>query len=214
MISCLNIFIGICTTISTSVVDQLSVNTPDLKNVNDKLKVLFLILSPHYCLGRGILDLTVQYQFAQARKNLGLTSSYSGFDFNIIGKNILSLFIQGIVFFILNMLIEYRFFIRTSRKQVLSSVKSHKDEDDDVRAERLRILSLEKKSKGKDEIKDYLKIVNMSKIYTNLKNFKTKKHLAVDSLCIGIDKGECFGLLGINGAGKTYVLSFKKNLFE
>ena len=112
------------------------------------------------------------------------------------------------------MLIEYRFFIRTSRKQVLSSVKSHKDEDDDVRAERLRILSLEKKSKGKDEIKDYLKIVNMSKIYTNLKNFKTKKHLAVDSLCIGIDKGECFGLLGINGAGKTYVSSFKKNLFE
>jgi len=77
------------------------------------------------------------------------------------------------------MLIEYRFFIRTSRKQVLSSVKSHKDEDDDVRAERLRM-----------------------------------KHLAVDSLCIGIDKGECFGLLGINGAGKTYVLSFKKNLFE
>lgn len=26
---------------------------------------------------------------------------------------------------------------------------------------------------------------------------------AVNDLCIGIESGECFGLLGINGAGKT-----------
>ena len=166
---------------------------------------MFLILSPHYCLGRGILDLAVQYQIAQAKANLGLQSSYSGFDFNIIGKNILTLFIQGIVFNIFNLLIEYKFFIRLSTKKTESSILSEKNEDDDVRAERLRILNLEKNTnlKGRDDAKDYLKIVNMSKVYSKLKNFKTKKHLAVDSLCIGIDKGECFGLLGVNGAGKT-----------
>lgn len=27
--------------------------------------------------------------------------------------------------------------------------------------------------------------------------------LAVDGLTVGIQKGECFGLLGVNGAGKT-----------
>lgn len=29
------------------------------------------------------------------------------------------------------------------------------------------------------------------------------KFLAVDHLCIGVQAGECFGLLGVNGAGKT-----------
>lgn len=30
-----------------------------------------------------------------------------------------------------------------------------------------------------------------------------KKHLAVNQLCVAVDKSECFGLLGVNGAGKT-----------
>jgi len=29
------------------------------------------------------------------------------------------------------------------------------------------------------------------------------KFLAVDRLCLGVQQGECFGLLGVNGAGKT-----------
>lgn len=29
------------------------------------------------------------------------------------------------------------------------------------------------------------------------------KHLAVNQICVGIEKSECFGLLGVNGAGKT-----------
>jgi len=29
------------------------------------------------------------------------------------------------------------------------------------------------------------------------------KFLAVDKICLGVQAGECFGLLGVNGAGKT-----------
>jgi len=29
------------------------------------------------------------------------------------------------------------------------------------------------------------------------------KFLAVDNICLGVQKGECYGLLGVNGAGKT-----------
>jgi ATP-binding cassette subfamily A (ABC1) protein 3 len=36
----------------------------------------------------------------------------------------------------------------------------------------------------------------LTKYYDN--NF-----LAVDKLCLGVQRGECFGLLGVNGAGKT-----------
>lgn len=27
--------------------------------------------------------------------------------------------------------------------------------------------------------------------------------IAVDKLCLGVQSGECFGMLGVNGAGKT-----------
>ncbi len=32
---------------------------------------------------------------------------------------------------------------------------------------------------------------------------RSKKRPAVDRLCVGVRRGECFGLLGVNGAGKT-----------
>lgn len=35
------------------------------------------------------------------------------------------------------------------------------------------------------------------------KSRKMGRILAVDRLCLGVRPGECFGLLGVNGAGKT-----------
>lgn len=35
------------------------------------------------------------------------------------------------------------------------------------------------------------------------KSRKIGSILAVDRLCLGVRPGECFGLLGVNGAGKT-----------
>ena len=32
---------------------------------------------------------------------------------------------------------------------------------------------------------------------------KSSQHTAVDNLAVGVREGECFGLLGVNGAGKT-----------
>ena len=157
---------------------------------------------PHYCLGRGILDLTIQYNIKKAKENLGLNYSYSAFASNILGKFYLALGIQGVVFFILNLLIEYRFFIRCkpSRSAVIEDTQ---DEDDDVKAERLRIMNLKDKKGSKSFGKDYLKLVNMTKVFKRLKKCEIKKHVAVKSLCLGVDKGECFGLIGVNGAGKT-----------
>jgi ATP-binding cassette, subfamily A (ABC1), member 3 len=63
--------------------------------------------------------------------------------------------------------------------------------DDDVQAESDKInklSSLQLKSTN-------LVLQGLTKYYAN--------HLAVNQLSIGVEKGECFGLLGINGAGKT-----------
>jgi ATP-binding cassette subfamily A (ABC1) protein 1 len=224
LISCLNIFIGVVSTLSTSVVEQLSRDEPDLKAINDVLKPLFIILMPHYCLGRGIVDLSIQYNVAQSKRSLGADVTYSPFDFDIIGRNLLALFVQGIVFFFFNLLIQYRFFIRFKPSKTGKSIEDHEYEDENVHAERLRILNLTKFKKKNRKIKknernlddkDYIKLINMTKVYSKLgKKCEIKRHVAVDSLCLGIDKGECFGLIGINGAGKSkFLIQFSSPLY-
>ena len=67
--------------------------------------------------------------------------------------------------------------------------------DPDVKAEEARIAN-----EG-DKHTDTIIVEGVHKVY-----YKGNKH-AVKGVTIGIPNGECFGLLGINGAGKTSLLS-------
>lgn len=49
---------------------------------------------------------------------------------------------------------------------------------------------------------------NYSKAYTTL---FTKPYRAVDKVSFGLDIGECFALLGVNGAGKSTVFKSLTN---
>ncbi|CAF4517350.1 unnamed protein product [Rotaria sp. Silwood2] len=78
--------------------------------------------------------------------------------------------------------------------------KSNFDEntlDDDVLAERSRILDLQTNIFVDDEHIDYLTVNDLVKYYPR------RKILAVNHLTFGAKRGEAFGLLGYNGAGKT-----------
>lgn len=79
----------------------------------------------------------------------------------------------------------------TTKSSESSAVAAIPD-DDDVLAEQQRILNGEAND-------DVIVMSELTKIYPNGK-------IAVNKLSLGIAPGECFGLLGINGAG--YVLSF------
>lgn len=75
------------------------------------------------------------------------------------------------------------------RKRRLSSdVNEIRAEDVDVKAENERISS------GEAD-KDLILLKDLTKKYSNGK-------LAVDGLSLGTSPGQCFGLLGINGAGR------------
>ena len=50
---------------------------------------------------------------------------------------------------------------------------------------------------GGQNLKDVLLVTDLSKKYSR------KGKLAVDHLSFRVKSGECFGLLGVNGAGKT-----------
>ena len=212
---------------ATAVLTQLGDDEPELLKINNIIKPIFLVLFPHYCLGQSFITMSLLYNIAEVQRSFGLKSEYDPFEFNNNGKHLLAMFVQGCFYFTLNLLIEYKFFIRIMPSEDLpNELPSEKAdvpyEDDDVANERKRIMSeisknqqANKNSNVHAELKsaktdsDYIKLINMSKIYKkfDFRKFKFKKHLAVKKLTLGINKGECFGLIGVNGAGKT--TSFK-----
>ncbi|KXJ71644.1 hypothetical protein RP20_CCG020100 [Aedes albopictus] len=114
------------------------------------------------------------------------------FDEGGINRNLLFLVAIGVVAFGLIMFIEFRVFKRIfDRKVTVAGADDDSSVDSDVLEEKQRIAAM-----SQSEINSYnLVLKDLSKYY--------KKFRAVNNLSVGIRHSECFGLLGINGAGKT-----------
>uniref|UniRef100_A0A3Q3FI08 P-type phospholipid transporter n=1 Tax=Labrus bergylta TaxID=56723 RepID=A0A3Q3FI08_9LABR len=178
-LSCINLFIGINSSAITFILELFENNRP-LLMFNEWLKKGLLVL-PHFCLGRGLIDMAMNQAVTDVYARFGEEFTQDPFRWDFVGKNIAFMAVEGFVYFILNLLIQYRFFIDHCQKQ---------DEDVDVAAERRRI------NEGGSNT-DILQIRDLSKTYVG------RKRAAVDQICVGVPAGECFGLLGVNGAGKT-----------
>jgi ATP-binding cassette subfamily A (ABC1) protein 1 len=129
LISCINVFIGLILTVSTIALDTMD-DKPRLHNISPVLKRIFIIF-PHYCLGRGLFDMSrlhatnvisAKYSqcyehgwnFPRVNRLLFLVADFvpkSPLAFDLVGRNLLSLFIQGVVFSVFAILVQYRFFI-------------------------------------------------------------------------------------------------------
>ncbi|KAG8003116.1 ATP-binding cassette sub-family A member 1 [Nibea albiflora] len=180
VLTSINLFVGINGSIATFVL-ELFVDE-HLNEVNRILKKVFLIF-PHFCLGRGLIDMAKNQAMAQSRPSDPL-------QWDFVGKNLFAMAAEGVIFFVFTILLQYKFFIRFRPWWVEHEMPPLGPEDEDVTRERARVLN------GKAQ-SDILTMINLSKVY------KAGMKPAVDRLCLGIPRGECFGLLGVNGAGKT-----------
>ncbi|XP_061418243.1 phospholipid-transporting ATPase ABCA1-like isoform X5 [Lethenteron reissneri] len=186
VLTCLNLFIGINGSIATFIL-ELFEDDQNLKRINSVLKQIFLIF-PHFCLGRGLMDMVKNQAMSDAFQRFGENRFVDPFSWDMVGKNLFAMAVEGMGFFIINLLVQYRFFCKPrSHRGKLQPVS---EEDEDVARERTRLTNDEGGS-------DTLVIRNLTKVYNG------KKKPAVDRICVGIPPGECFGLLGVNGAGKT-----------
>ncbi|NXR68463.1 ABCA1 protein, partial [Rhadina sibilatrix] len=185
-LTCINLFIGINGSVATFVL-ELFVDK-NLNDINRVLKKVFLIF-PHFCLGRGLIDMVKNQAMADAFERFGDKRFVSPLSWDLAGKNMFAMAIEGIVFFLFTLLLQYhRFFLRLGPRAL--ELPSLGDEDRDVARERARVGSIPPHG-------HLLLLKDLTKVY------RRRKAPAVDRLCVAIPPGECFGLLGVNGAGKT-----------
>ncbi|NXL55933.1 ABCA4 protein, partial [Chordeiles acutipennis] len=185
-LSCINLFVGINSSAMTFIL-ELFENNPSLLKFTKTLKNL-LIVFPHFCLGRGLIDLAMNQAVTEVYARFGEEHVSNPFQWDFVGKNLVAMAIQGVAFFILNLLMQHHLFsTRWFAETALSPII---EEDEDVAEERKRIMNGGNKT-------DILELRELTKIYAG------RHKPAVDRLCVGVRPGECFGLLGVNGAGKT-----------
>ncbi|XP_063234389.1 phospholipid-transporting ATPase ABCA3-like [Bacillus rossius redtenbacheri] len=130
-------------------------------------------------------------------KCIPMVQNYFDWNYPGVGRNICFFFVDGIIFTAILLLIEFRVF-----EMILYSTKSigarnanfcdEEPEDSDVLEEQEKIRSTDIQILNKEY---KLLMVDITKFYGNFP--------AVKRMCVGVKSGECFGLLGVNGAGKT-----------
>ncbi|KPP65393.1 hypothetical protein Z043_116197, partial [Scleropages formosus] len=163
----------------------------NVSHINDIVKQVLLIF-PHFCLGRGLIDMARNQAMATLYLNFGEDRFQDPLSWTMVGKNLCAMALEGTVMFAVTLLIQYKFFFkpRQGTLQVAANQQAMGPEDADVAAERNRVHQGGAHS-------DLLRICDLTKAY------RRKKRPAVDRICVGVPAAECFGLLGVNGAGKT-----------
>ncbi|XP_044943937.1 phospholipid-transporting ATPase ABCA7 isoform X11 [Mustela putorius furo] len=185
VLTCVNLFIGINGSMATFVLELFS--DQKLQDVSRILRQVFLIF-PHFCLGRGLIDMVRNQAMADAFERLGDGQFQSPLRWEVVGKNLLAMAVQGPLFLLSTLLLQHGG--RLLPQPQPGSLHPLGDEDDDVARERERVVQ-------GDTQGDVLVLRDLTKVYHG------QRTPAVDRLCLGIPPGECFGLLGVNGAGKT-----------
>ncbi|XP_075632749.1 phospholipid-transporting ATPase ABCA7 [Balearica regulorum gibbericeps] len=184
-LTCINLFIGINGSVATFVL-ELFVDQ-NLNDINRVLKKVFLVF-PHFCLGRGLIDMVKNQAMADAFERFGDKRFVSPLSWDVAGKNMFAMAVEGVIFFLFTLLLQHRFFLRLGPRAL--QLPSLGEEDRDVARERARVGSTPPHG-------HLLLLKDLTKVY------RRRKAPAVDRLCVAIPPGECFGLLGVNGAGKT-----------
>ena len=88
---------------------------------------------------------------------------------------------------------------KLSKRELEAEQRKVSQEDSDVHRERLRVYEGRAKH-------DRIILDSLRKAYLT-ENSKDKK-VALKSLSLGIPEGECFGYLGVNGAGMSSIFIF------
>ncbi|XP_019697173.1 ATP-binding cassette sub-family A member 13 isoform X1 [Harpegnathos saltator] len=183
---CVNTFIGVACLATILVLDIVG----KTKTAEDARNILHYILMifPQYALGDALVEIARNDITAELLQRFHMDTYQSPLGWSLLGVHYVFLLVIGGILFVLNLVIECRVFPDV-RKQKVSYEVVHEDED--VARERLRVEA--------GMVDDTLKTLKLRKEYRSVYG----KNVAVQNLSFGVQAGKCFGLLGVNGAGKS-----------
>ncbi|UYV62552.1 hypothetical protein LAZ67_2001032 [Cordylochernes scorpioides] len=222
--------IGSLITISVTGIDGLG-----LENISKSLDLLCGLVFPVYAFMGSIWSMVLNYQFKTLcqkpiiqnncdpsypffkfikpccrkyceNKCLNWKENYFDFEKEGMGKYLLFMFLQSIFYYFLLAITEMnlrallalyvfnRKCISKANPRFLNTLVEYVEEDIDVLRERDRIFSSDFKALLTSERIIFMKLTKNYGSFT-----------AVSDLCLGIRPGEIFGLLGVNGAGKSTI---------
>lgn len=145
---------------------------------------------PPFCLSKGLFN-AINIETYELLAGEPITV----WDDSVLLYEVIFLAWQSVVYLFLAMKIDQfssnpraRSLLSCGRKPPPIDVTTQVSEDDDVIAEQERVLN-----GGAND--DLIVLSQLTKVYNNGK-------VAVNNMSLGIPPGQCFGLLGINGAGK------------
>ena len=204
-------------------------NIPSTINLGDSMRWWFTWV-PTYCVGQGIVFSSTKDFLVIARNAFLANPKFDKYDLSPVDTNVyavsnltgnyLIMISTAIVCTLLLILIEADIFQKCSNYSCKKppAPREDLDMDDDVEAEEERLsyqklhrgleqrdennaplLDPENLSKSKSEM-DVVRVYKFRKAYTTLTG---DPFLAVERISFGLDYGECFALLGVNGAGKS-----------
>ena len=219
------LFLSVICTATGMVLELLKDVNDDTKKAYDALSVILPILIPHYSYGKGLYDIGQnklnenRQRFNTQTMSLAPVGSKDWWADDVIGDDIAWLVGLAVGFGVLIILVELsegsiatlaskglEFFRIRSRNTSAASSSVDEIDDEDVAEERRRVndmastgFSADRREENSADSRDGVILHGITKTF----GFGSGAKKAVRNLSVGMPRGQCFGLLGINGAGKT-----------
>ncbi|XP_058056343.1 glucosylceramide transporter ABCA12 [Anopheles bellator] len=195
---CLNVITALGTLTIIILFDVLG-NSDESERVRHFLNRAFLVL-PQHALADGLIELSKNYITAEIFKRYYIDSYKSPLKSDLLQPHLIALVTMGVIFALLNVAIEYKWIQRLAKRACTGGGQAQVYQLNGVETEDHSGGS-KKKSLTADQI---LSVDRLRKRYGGwcgdgqevVKNVSFKLHY-----------GECFGLLGTNGAGKSTIFA-------
>ncbi|XP_070144515.1 glucosylceramide transporter ABCA12 isoform X2 [Drosophila kikkawai] len=168
---------------------------PAWDNWRHALNQAFLVF-PQHALGDGLLELCKNYMVALVFRRYDIDSYKHPLASDLLARHFTGLVLVGLVFLVLNVLIEWHL-LRRLWQRVERLLDCHYRQELDKLGQ-LKLVNIQSIFKSCVAAGEAVRAENLWLAYS-------RGRYAVRQVHFSVQRGECFGLLGKNGAGKSTI---------